>query len=523
MRRVVSLFLPNWSTDRIVRKLRQQPDRSAHSAASLAPASAPAPLVTALPDHGRRVVASVDRAARALGIRPGMTLTQARGFAPDLLVIDGDPEEDFEGLKRLALWATRHYSPVAAPDPPDGIWIDITGCAERFGGEAPLIKHLYRRVLASGFTAQIAVADTAGCAHAVARQVPSGRPTIIEPGKARSALAILPVHALRLGPGVADELRRMGFERVEQLMAAARAPLAKRFGLQLHKRLDQALGHLPEPIEPIFAADVPRTRRSLLEPIGTAEAFAHVIGDLTTDLAALLLRAGLGARHLDLYVERVDGHWQAIRVGTAKPSRDPAHLAKLLGQKIDTIEPGMGVEAMTLVSPLTEPLAGAQADALAARRGPDLPALIDALANRFGARHLYQATARSSSMPEREIDLVPPLGRAAPEGWDAALPRPSRMIVPPEKVEVTAMLPDHPPAMFVWRGKRYRVARADGPERLHGEWWQSEGLEVETPLSVRDYFQVETADGGRYWIYRLGDGTQRATGPMSWFIHGAFA
>lgn len=513
MRRVVSLFLPNWSTDRIVRKLRQQPDQPVVSA----------PLVTALPDHGRRVVAAVDAAAVALGIRAGMTLTKARGFAPELIVVDADPEGDFAGLQRLALWATRHYSPVAAPDPPDGIWIDITGCAERFGGEASLVKHLYRRVLASGLHAQLAVADTPGCAHAVARQIPSGRPTIVEPGKARAALAILPVHALRLESGVADELRRMGFERIEQLIAAARAPLAKRFGLQLHKRLDQALGHLPEPIEPIFAPSVPRVRCSLLEPIGTADAFAHVIGDLSRDLAAVLLRAGLGARHLDLLCERVDGHWQAIRIGTAKPSRDPAHLAKLLGQKIDTIEPGLGVEAMTLVAPLTEPLAGAQADALSARRGPDLPALIDALANRFGARQLYQVTARASSMPEREIDLVPPLGRAAPEGWDTALPRPSRMIVPPERVEVTAMLPDHPPAMFIWRGKRYRVARADGPERLHGEWWQAVGLEVETPLSVRDYFQVETTEGGRYWIYRLGDGTQAVTGPMSWFIHGAFA
>lgn len=66
------------------------------------------------------------------------------------------------------------------------------------------------------------------------------------------------------------------------------------------------------------------------------------------------------------------------------------------------------------------------------------------------------------------------------------------------------MLPDHQPAMFIWRGKRYRVVRADGAERLHGEWRQAGGLKAETPLSVRDYFQVETTEGGRYWIYRLG-------------------
>ncbi len=469
------------------------------------------------------MVAAVDRAALKAGIRPGMTITKARGFVPELVVIDADPDEDLAGLRRLALWATRHYSPVAAPDPPDGIWIDITGCAQRFEGEVPLLKDLWRRVRASGLHAEIAVADTAGCAHAVARFVPAGRPTVIDPGKARAALAILPVHALRLEPGVAEELRRMGFERIEQLLGTARAPLAKRFGLQLHRRLDQALGHMPEPIEPIFAPGVPCVRRSLLEPIGTAEAFAQVIGDLTADLAKLLLRSGHGARHLDLFFERVDGHRQAIRVGTALPSRDSAHLAKLLCQRIDTIEPGLGVEAMMLVAPLTEPLAGAQADALAARRGPDLPALIDALANRFGARQLYRAGAQPSSMPEREITLMAPLGKVEALGWDAALPRPSRMIDPPQRIEVTAMLPDHPPAMFVWRGKRYRVARADGPERLHGEWWRERGMEADTPLMVRDYFQVETAEGERYWIYRLGDGTKAITGPMSWFVHGAFA
>lgn len=97
------------------------------------------------------------------------------------------------------------------------------------------------------------------------------------------------------------------------------------------------------------------------------------------------------------------------------------------------------------------------------------------------------------------------------------------MIVPPEPIEVTAMLPDHPPAMFIWRGTRHRVAQADGPERLHGEWWREAGHEADMPYAVRDYFQVETDTGGRYWIFRLGDGERAATGPMRWFIHGAFA
>ena len=510
--RVVSLFLPTWATDR----MRRMAGGSSEVAGP--------PLVTALPDHGRRVVAAADAAARQFGIAPGMTVTRARSLAPDLEVADADPEGDVDGLRRLALWAGRRYSPVVSPDPPDGIWLDITGCAHRYDGEKPLLKDLLRRVTASGMSCQVAVADTAGCAHAVARHVPSGRPTIVEPGATRAALSILPVSALRIEPGVVDELRRMGFERVEQLIAAPRAPLAKRFGRFLHRRLDQALGQLPEPIEAVFPAEVPRARRGLLEPIVTAEAIAQVIGDLAADVAAELTRVGKGVRSLDLHFHRVDGHRQAVRVGTATATRDPRHLAKLLCQRIEAVEPGLGIEAMTLVAPLVQPLEAAQAGSvLAGERGPDLAAIVDALANRFGARRLYRAEPRESGMPERAVGGVPALSPPAGLAWEDDLPRPSRMIVPPEPVEVMAMLPDHPPAMFVWRGRRHRVSRADGPERLHGEWWREAGHEADTPYAVRDYFQVETATGGRYWLFRLGDGERVATGPMRWFIHGAFA
>ncbi|MEO7470241.1 MAG: DUF6504 family protein, partial [Sphingobium limneticum] len=322
-----------------------------------------------------------------------------------------------------------------------------------------------------------------------------------------------------------DELRRMGFERIEQLISAPRAPLAKRFGRQLYKRLDQAFGQIPEPIDPVFPTEVPRVRRSLLEPIGTADAIAQVIGDLCDDLARTLVQAGTGARRLDLHFERIDGHRQAVRVGTATPTRDVRHLSKLLCQKIEAVDPGLGVEAMSLAASLTQPLAAAQVGTILAsdRRSPDLASIVDTLANRFGAGKLYRSAPRESTMPEREVGLVAPLSASEGMEWSDDLPRPSRVINPPEPVEVMAMLPDHPPAMFIWRGRRHRIAQADGPERLHGEWWQDGGHEADMPYAVRDYFQVETSTGGRYWLFRLGDGERSTTGPMRWYIHGAFA
>lgn len=482
-------------------------------------------MVTAIPDHGRRVIAAVDARARALGIAAGMTVTKARAFADTIEVVDADPAADLDGLRRLALWTGQRYSPIVAPDPPDGLWLDITGCASLFDSERALVKDLHRRIAAFGVAVQIAVADTAGCAHAVARYVPAGRPVTIEPGEHRKAIALLPAAALRLEPGVVDALRKLGFDRIEQLIGAPRAPLAKRFGRALYRRLDQALGLVREPIEPIFPDQLPRAHRGFVEPLLTADAFAHVIADLTRDLAGQLTREGQGARRLDCHFHRVDGQVQAIRVGTATPSREPAHLAKLLRAKIETVDPGLGVEAMTLVAPLVDLLDPVQREGLAdaARQRPDLATLIDALANRFGQRQLYRTVGRASAMPERSIGAVPALATTGGQAWNSDLPRPSRMLAAPEAIDVTAMLPDHPPAMFIWRRKRYRVAQADGPERLHGEWWREQGIEADRPFTVRDYFQVETTSGGRYWIFRLGDGENPATGSMRWFLHGAFA
>jgi len=80
------------------------------------------------------------------------------------------------------------------------------------------------------------------------------------------------------------------------------------------------------------------------------------------------------------------------------------------------------------------------------------------------------------------------------------------------------LLPDQPPRRFSWRGRPYRVRQADGPERIHGEWWKR-SAETE---AVRDYFQVEDEAGHRFWLFRRGDGENARSGDLSWYLHGVF-
>ena len=216
-----------------------------------------APLVLVGREGRRRVVLAADAAARRAGLRVGMPATKAQALVLGLIVKDAELTADAEALDRLALWGLQRYSPMVAADPPDGLVIDATGAAHLHGGEAAMVEEMVARLAASGIAGRAALADSWGAAHAFARFV--ARPTIVlPPGESATAVLDLPIAALRLPPDMVASLRVLGFERIAELAAQPRAPLALRFGPLLGRRLDQAMGHLAEPIDPIRPAGADR-------------------------------------------------------------------------------------------------------------------------------------------------------------------------------------------------------------------------------------------------------------------------
>jgi protein ImuB len=162
-----------------------------------------------------------------------------------------------------------------------------------------------------------------------------------------------------------------------------------------------------------------------------------------------------------------------VRVGTGLPLRDAKRMTRLLCDQIETIDPGFGIELMTLAAVVTEPLAPKQvASSLIEESEPDVSGLIDLLANRVGERNLYRIAPVASDVPERAVHHIPALAPETGAEWPGHWPRPSRLLAHPEPIESIALLPDHPPVSFTWRGVRRRVKRADGPERVFGEWWK---------------------------------------------------
>jgi protein ImuB len=530
MRRVVSLFLPSWSTDRV-----RLHEAAAGTAAPMGVQTGAQTgiLVLAARQGSRRLITAVSAGAAALGLFTGMAVSQAQAMVPGLCLGEADPEGDLAALQRLAVWCLR-LSPLAAPCAPDGVWIDSTGCAHLHGGEARMLGRLVQRLAEAGIAARAAMAGTPGCAHAVAR-FGTAAITIVPPAGAAAAMARLPVPALRVAPETAEALGRLGFDTVGQLMAAPRAPLTRRFGATALRRLDQALGRVPEPIEPILPPDLCRVRQSFPEPVCTPEDLGRVIEILAAALCEKLHRRDEGACRLDLVFTRVDGSAAMARIGTAAPTRDAAHLTRLLLAQIETIDPGFGVETAMLAAPLVQRLGARQTlSALTTPPETDLSGLVDMLCNRLGPSRVFRTRPVESDIPERSVARVAPSGApsAVPSGvpsgapgaapgagsWPVHWPRPPRLLHPPRPIEAVALLPDQPPVRFTWRRVAHRVRRADGPERVFGEWWLNEA-EIG---AVRDYFQVEDEAGQRFWIFREGDGQDPETGRLDWFLHGFF-
>lgn len=478
----------------------------------------PEPFALSETAAGVERLAAVSAAAAAAGLVPGMALADARARAPDLTVRPDDPPAAARRLEALSDWAQR-FAPWTAPCGADGLWLDISGCGHLFGGEAALAARLSTSLERRGHDCRVGVAATPGAAWALARFAGGGA---VAAEGARAALAPLPTAALRLAPETAAALARVGMRRIGDLYPLPRAPLARRFGRAVLDGLDRALGRRAEPIAPRQPPPRYRAQSGFVEPVADAAPVAAALDALLDRLCADLARDGLGARRLTLRLFRVDGDERTRTVGAARARRDARGLAALFAEWLDGLDAGLGIEAMRLEAPRTEPLTPRQTrlpgidspDAAENRDASDPAALVDRLVNRLGSGCVVRLAPRNTHLPDRAVRRLPPWPEPRDAGAWPALPRPLRLFSPPHPVEAIATVPDGPPITFRWRGRAIRVAQAGGPERIAGEWWREDA-------PTRDYYRVEDAAGARYWLYREGFYGSAAGAPR-WYLHGLF-
>lgn len=468
--------------------------------------------------RGTRRLAAVDLEGLKAGLFVGQKAAAALAIAPDLVTAEAEPEADAAALQALADWCVR-FSPAVAVDPPDGLFLDITGVAHLWGGEEALLADLRRRLAANGVRVRAAIADTPGAAWALAHY---GKPAVIAPPNGQAdLLAYLPPAALRLEPEAAAQMERLGLKLLMQVIGLPRGPFARRFGAHAMMRLDQALGRVGEalafqrPATPWFA------RLAFFEPISAPEDMERVSADVAVQLCARLEAKDQGAKRFRMGFHRVDGRVLFQTVGLALPGRDAARIAKLFAPKLAEVDPGFGIDAVTLEAEAVEPVSGRQSRleaGLDAAVEDGIAPLVDRLTNRLGEGRVWRAAPVESHLPEQAVRR----GGALAQGggvWNPEAPRPLRLFRKPEPLEaVMAEVPDEPPRQFRWRKRVHRVLRAEGPERIGAEWWRGDIDDVRID-QVRDYYRVEDQDGARFWVFRQGFYTSEAP---SWWLHGVF-
>lgn len=464
------------------------------------------------------IITGVNPIAAKSGIANGMVLADARAVVTGLQVLDDKPDLPLRLLNKLGEWSLRFTPGVAVdaclPDrqAPDGLLFDATGCSHLWGGDQNYLDDITKRLITRGYNVRVAIADTIGAAWAVAR---FGNSMLIPEGMQIDALLPLPPECLRIERVVTDRLHRLGLHRISQFISMPRPTLRKRFGQQFLDRIDQAIGKQAELIQPLQPTEPYQERLPCMEPIVTATGIGIALERVLNMICQRLYNEQKGLRTAVFKCYRVDGKTVQISIVTNRPSCNVKHLFKLFSLKISTIEPDLGIELFVLEAPVVEDHLPQQEKFWEGAGGLEdirLAELVDRLAGRVGADVIHRYLPDEHYWPERSFRKATSLVERSATGWRSDKLRPLQVLPTPERIEVTAPIPDYPPMLFVYKNKIHKIARADGPERIEQEWWLQQGQH-------RDYYRVEDEEGCRYWIFRLGHYHDKT---YQWFIHGFF-
>ena len=492
MPRILSIWLPQLPLDRLVR----------HGDTRLSGTFA---VITEESNAWR--LTHVNDAALKAGVKAGQALADARAICPDLLTEPSDPVREDLLLRALWRWADG-LSPRVSLDPPDGLLLDITGCAHLFGGEVEMGREALTRLTDLQIQAQIGIADTKGAAQALAR-FGASNVSVAPAGQSSEALAPLPVAALALPAKMVSDLARAGLTLIGHLYEQKSAELARRFGLHLTQQLGTASGLAPDPVTPKAADPTYAARMTLPEPIGFLDDLENVLQRLAGQVCGRLSTDQRGARRFQLTVRCVDTGDHHLGIGFARPCQDADAVLRQFSHPLSRLEIEYGADWFRLVAEHIEPIRLRQSTfGEDARRADQRLTLIETLGNRLGFDHVRVFNARDNHVPEHEFEQIE-AATGQPSWQPAPRARPIRLFTPPEFVQVET--PGRPPQAFKWRRMAFSTQVAKGPERITPRWYREEDLRT------RDYWTVQTEQGRRLWLL-----TYPGEAQEDWYVAGEF-
>ena len=438
-----------------------------------------------------QVVVAPSAAAMRAGVSAGMALGAAHALAPGLSAFPRDEAAEAAALARLAAWAGR-FTPFASLAPPREVLLEVAGSLKLFGGPDAVSAKVSEGVAGLGYAANAALAPTPLGAAFLARARPGTRVTGME--ELEAEIASVPLAALDLAPEALATLRALGLSRVGDCLKLPRPGLARRFGGELLRSFDRALGKIPDPREPFVPPSRFEGSLALPAEVIAAEPLLFAARRLLLELEGHLAARGEGAGEVRLALLHREGRATRIDVGLVSPARDPAHLLGLLRERLAATRIPEPVSAVALSVENVLPLSPGNRE-LWQEKARDVeeawPELVERLRARLGERAVQGIAVAAEHRPELSF-LRTALSRSV-EPW-----------VPPRFGLRPFWLLARPAPLA-----REGVTLLLGPERIESGWW--DGNDVR-----RDYFVAEDARGSRLWIFRERDGERR------WYLHGIF-
>ena len=505
-----------------------------------------------------RVIAAT-KVARRAGVRPGVTLLQARALLPKLVARGRDAA--CERAAQEALFETAETFSPRVEDAGEGVvLLEINGCERHFPGATPEHDLGHALMLAAGRTdlpCGVGIASSKLAAR-VAAALPSS-PTVVPAGDEARFLAPLPPARLAPEIDLAETLARWGIRSVGDPPRLPKDEVTRRPGV-LGQRLHQtARGLDPQPLVPRLPPPDFREGLEMEWPLVALEPFLFASRAALERLTQRLETRALSCARLgfELRLEPDGLHVRAIALPA--PTRDVKALLTLLRLDLEANPPGGAVVGFTLIAYPDRPRESQLSLLGPADLSPDrLATLLARMFALLGPGRVGSPQVVDGHLPERAalVDFDPPApprvraeprpGRGllavrvlrpaieievitdgkAPEGNMPEELEPSAFSQPvarpialrPTAASAAMHSSHYPIAPTNGHGKRHAVAVrpriegtvrvASGPWNLEESWWS------EQPVA-RDYWDVELTEGGVYRIYR-----DRTAG--SWFADGVY-
>ena len=430
------------------------------------------PLVLLAGTPQRRVLQTVNDAARALGLRPGQSLTAAHALAKTFASAEYDPAQIEHWQQFLAAWAYRFSSQVSLYYP-RALLFEIESSLGLFGPWPQFEARLRQELTELGFRHRLVAAPNPAAARVLANLYDG---LAVQEDALIQALAPLPIDRAGLEPQAATALSRMGLRTLAQVQALPRHTLARRFDASVLKHLDALTGQRPLALAFYQPPDQFDGRIELNFDVQSHQALLFPLRRLTGDLSAFLCGRDSGVQRFDLHLEHAQAPDSVIKVGLLSAEREPAMLFELARGRLEQVQVSSPVRGLRLVAEDLPVFVPQRKDLFDDRPHQTLPweQLRERLRARLGDEAVQGLHFHADHRPEcawqtgADKNRCQPLNKVQRPGW---------------------LLSE--PTLLAEQGVQILM----GPERIESGWW--DGADIR-----RDYYLIQTRSGQQGWAYR---------------------